>query len=248
MKISIITPTFNSSKTLRNTLKSIYSQSYQNIEHIIVDGASKDDTLKIISDFEFSNRVVVSESDNGLYDAMNKGIQKASGDIIGILNSDDFYTDNNVLADVYNCFKDNPSAEGVYADLVYINPRENNKEVRHWKAGPFNPSNFYKGWMPPHPTVFLRRSVYQKAGLFNQNLRSSADYEFLLRACLVHDTTLIYLPRVIVHMQIGGVSNASFKNRWRANAEDRMAWEINQLKGGLIASILKPVRKIVQFK
>lgn len=247
MKISIITPTFNSSKTLQNTLLSIYNQTYSNIEHIVIDGNSKDDTLQVISKFEFKNRIILSEPDKGIYDAMNKGIGKAKGEIIGILNSDDTYTDSSVLAEIAKIFQANPNIDGVYADLHYTNPRNSNKIVRHWVAGEFSPSNFYKGWMPPHPTVFLKNAVYQRAGLFNLNLKSAADYEFLLRACLVHGTKLFYLPRTIVNMSIGGQSNASILNRLRANQEDRLAWKINNLRGGFLASILKPLRKIFQF-
>jgi glycosyltransferase len=247
VKFSIITVSYNSANSIAKTIESVLSQEDVAVEYILIDGYSKDGTQTIIEKYISKISIFVSETDYGIYDAMNKGLSFATGDIIGILNSDDVYIDKFVLKDIYETFQANPNIDGVYADLQYTNPRNNNKIVRHWVAGEFSPSNFYKGWMPPHPTVFLKNAVYQRAGLFNLNLKSAADYEFLLRACLVHGTKLFYLPRTIVNMSIGGQSNASILNRLRANQEDRLAWKINNLRGGYLASILKPLRKIFQF-
>jgi glycosyltransferase len=247
MRFSIITVCYNASKTIRTTIESILSQQNEEVEYIIIDGESKDGTIEIIRSFQNQIAYFSSEPDNGIYDAMNKGISKASGDFIGILNSDDFFAHSGVLKTVSQAFFQNPDIDGVYGDLVYVDQQNPNKVKRYWKAGYFNPKNFYWGWMPPHPTVFLRREVYQSVGSFNLKLRSAADYEFLLRACLKFGKKLHYIPEILVSMRMGGKSNASLNNRFQANVEDRLAWKVNSLKGGHLASLLKPFRKISQF-
>src|SRR5581483_800582 len=225
MTISIITATYNSAATVRDTLHSIASQQYPFIEHIIVDGQSKDDTLSIVKEFSHVAKVV-SEKDNGIYDAMNKGVQLTTGDIIGILNSDDFYTGLTVLSKVAKAFED-PAVEAVYGDLQYV--KQNNTEIvtRTWKSGFFQKRSLYYGWMPPHPTFFVRKYMYEKAGLFNTSLHSAADYELMLRMLLKHNATVHYIPEVLVKMRSGGMSNASLKNRFKANKEDALAWKLN---------------------
>lgn len=245
MKISIITATYNSAGTVRDTLETIASQQHPDIEHIIVDGRSSDDTLDIVKGFSHVSRVI-SEKDKGIYDAMNKGIGIAAGDIIGILNSDDVYTDNFVLSDIAAAFED-PAVMTVYADLQYVDAVDLRKVRRRWSSGPFRRKNFYFGWMPPHPTFFVRRSVYEQAGLFNLNLRSAADYELMLRILLKYQITAHYLPRVIVKMRVGGASNAGLFNRLRGNREDRMAWKLNGLRPYWFTLYLKPLRKIHQY-
>ena len=245
MKISIVTATFNSAKTIKDTLESVRAQQYSQVEHIIIDGLSSDDTLPIIH--EYSNiAVVISEKDSGIYDAMNKGIRLASGDVIGILNSDDMYADRDVLDEVAEIFRDD-HVDGCYADLQYVDEEDTSKLVRHWKSGNFSKSSFHYGWMPPHPTLFLRRRVYEKVGLFNLALKTAADYELMLRVFVRHDFNIRYLPRVIVKMRSGGASNASLKRRIEANKEDRLAWKINDLKPYFFTLYLKPIRKIFQF-
>lgn len=245
MKISIITATFNSAKTIRDTLESVQAQQYSQVEHIIVDGLSSDGTLPIVN--QYSNiAVVISEKDSGIYDAMNKGIRLASGEVIGILNSDDVYADGNVLNEVAEIFSDD-HVDACYADLQYVDELDTTKLVRHWKSGKFNRSSFFYGWMPPHPTLFLRRRVYEKVGLFNLALRTAADYELMLRIFVRHNFNVRYLPRVIVKMRSGGASNASLKRRIEANKEDRLAWKINNLKPYFFTLYLKPIRKIFQF-
>jgi len=245
MTISIITATYNSAATVRDTLECVAAQDYGSVEHIIVDGLSKDNTLSIVSEFPHVSKVL-SEKDKGIYDAMNKGVGLASGDVIGILNSDDFYCSPQVLSLVMTAFQD-PAVDAVYGDLHYVHQQNTAKITRKWKAGRFRANNFYFGWMPPHPAFFVRRKVYEQAGVFNTSLRSAADYELMLRVLLKHKMKAAYIPEVLVKMRAGGMSNASLKNRLRANNEDRQAWELNQLKPYFFTIWLKPVRKIFQF-
>jgi glycosyltransferase involved in cell wall biosynthesis len=245
MKISIITVTYNSANTLRDTLHCIQNQDYPDIEHIIIDGKSQDNTLEIVKEFPHVS-TVISEKDKGLYDAMNKGLGIASGEIIGILNSDDLYVDDNVISRVMSEFRDH-SAEAVYADLQYVKPDNINKIVRTWKAGLFDKKRFYYGWMPPHPTFFLRKHVYEKVGLFNTTLRSAADYELMLRVLVKNGIQARYIPKVLVKMRSGGASNGTIERRLRANKEDRIAWKLNGLRPYFFTLYLKPLRKVFQF-
>jgi glycosyltransferase involved in cell wall biosynthesis len=245
MKISIITATYNSAATIRDTLACIRAQDHPDIEHIIVDGGSTDDTLDIIDDFPHVAKLI-SGRDDGIYDAMNKGISVATGQVIGILNSDDVYTDATVLSAVAATFTD-PDLMTAYADLQYVRFDDLNRVKRTWITGQIHKNSFYYGWMPPHPTFFVRREVYDRAGLFNTELRSAADYEIMLRILVRYGLSTRYIQRVIVKMRVGGVSNASMRNRLRANREDRLAWKINELKPYFFTLYLKPIRKISQF-
>lgn len=245
MKISIVTPTFNSAATIRDTLESIQMQDYSEIEHIIVDGVSRDETLRIVSQYPHV-RKVLSEPDRGLYDAMNKGVGLATGDVVGILNSDDFYTHPQVLSRVAAQL-DETGADALYADLEYVAVRNIHRVVRIWKAGRLYPGCFQNGWMPPHPTFFVRRHLYEQFGLFNPELRFSADYELMLRFLLKNKISVCYLPEVTVRMRTGGASNASLRNRLRANREDRLAWEMNGLKPRFYTLYMKPLSKIRQW-
>ena len=244
-KITIITVSFNSAQTIGDTLRSVAGQSYPNIEHIIVDGASTDQTMQIVTGFPHVTKRI-SEKDEGIYFAMNKGIAMASGDVIGILNADDLYADNGVIAKVAAVFED-LAVDATYADLVFVDREDVSKVVRTWKSGPFKRSSMYNGWMPPHPTFFVRRSMYEKYGLFNTILRSAADYELMLRFLLKHEINLSYIPQTIINMRQGGKSTASISNRIKANVEDRKAWRMNGLKPHFFTLILKPLRKIKQF-
>ena len=245
MKISIITATFNSEKTVRDTLLSVQQQDYPAIEHIIIDGNSKDNTLSIVNEFRHVSNIV-SEKDKGIYDAMNKGIKLVTGDIIGILNSDDVYVHSHVLSTVMNAFKDS-AVDVVYADLQYVRSDNLNKVTRTWRAGSFSKKKFYYGWMPPHPTFFVRKKVYDTIGNFNLALKSAADYEFMLRVLLKFDHNVHYLPEVIVKMRTGGISNASFRHRVHANREDREAWRLNNIRPYFFTIPFKPLRKVFQF-
>ncbi|HTQ65524.1 MAG TPA: glycosyltransferase family 2 protein [Puia sp.] len=245
MKVSIITATYNSAATVNNTLSCIQFQDHPDIEHIIVDGLSSDDTLKIVNRFPHIAKII-SEKDEGIYDAMNKGIRCASGEIIGILNSDDVYTDEHVLSTIASVFE-NKEIDACYADLQYVRQNDSSKIVRTWKSGYFSGDSFYWGWMPPHPTFFVRRSVYEKVGLFNTMLKSAADYEMMLRILVKYKITVHYIPKVIVKMSTGGMSNVSVRNRIKANQEDRLAWKLNGLRPYFFTLYLKPLRKVSQF-
>lgn len=245
MKISIITACYNSAQTVADTLTSVSRQGHRAVEHIIVDGASRDNTLEIVGEFPHVAKVV-SEKDNGIYDAMNKGISLATGEVVAILNSDDVYIDNQVVAKVMSAFED-PSIDAAYGDLQYVKQDDLNKITRTWRSGSFSPRKFYYGWMPPHPSFFVRRRVYDQVGRFNCSLRSSADYEFMLRVLLKYRLRPRYIPQVLVKMRTGGMSNATIQHRLRANREDREAWRLNGIEPHFFTVPLKPLRKVFQF-
>lgn len=242
--ISIITATFNSGATLRDCLESVQNQNIR-AEHIIVDGGSRDNTLVIARSYKHVSNII-SEKDRGIYDAMNKGIASASGDVIGILNSDDFYADDQVLTKVNDVFKD-PSVESCYGDLQYVDSFNTEKATRKWKSGKYRRGAFFWGWMPPHPTFFVRRSVYERYGNFNLDLGSAADYELMLRFLVKHRISSVYIPEVLVKMRTGGVSNNSIKSRLKANRMDRLAWTVNGLSPYPWTRYLKPLSKVRQF-
>ena len=243
--VSVITTSYNSEKTISDTLQSVAIQKYPNIEHIIIDGASKDHTLEIVKGFKHVKKVV-SEPDKGLYDAMNKGLAICTGDIVGFLNSDDLYIAADVIDRIVDQFN-KEKADALYADLVYVNPTNTKKVVRKWRANKFGLSKFLFGWMPPHPTFFVKKEIYDRLGGFNTSLKSSADYELMLRFLYKHRIKVCYLPQVIVKMRTGGMSNATLLNRIKANNEDRAAWKINDLKAYFFTPWLKPLRKITQY-
>lgn len=245
MKISLITATYNSAITVRDTLRCIQEQDYPDIEHIIIDGGSTDDTLQIIAEFPHIAKVI-SEKDKGIYDAMNKGIAVATGDVTGILNSDDIYAHSKVISTVAATFSDK-GVQAAYADLQFVQRDNLNKVVRTWQAGKYSKRSFYYGWMPPHPTFFVRREVYNKVGVFNPDLGSAADYELMLRILLKHEIPAAYIKQVIIKMRMGGVSTASLQNRLKANSQDRLAWKINGLDPYFFTLYMKPLRKLGQF-
>ena len=246
MKVSIITVTYNSAETLRETLRSIASQDYQNLELILVDGGSTDNTLAIAEEFKSIISKQISEKDKGLYDALNKGLTLATGDVVGILHSDDFYLNPQVISKYVRCFEQT-QADAVYADLYYVDRSNTERIVRKWKSGTYYSRSFYKGWMPPHPTFFVKRRVYENYGDFDLNFKTAADYELMLRFILKHQITLGYLSEYTVKMRMGGASNASLGNRLNANQEDRRAWKKNGLRPGFLTLYLKPLRKLLQF-
>lgn len=244
MTITLITATYNSAATLRDTLASVRSQTYGAIEHWVIDGGSTDETLAIVADYPEVNWL--SEPDRGLYDAMNKGIARATGEVVGIINSDDFYAHPQVLERVMAVFTD-PEVEAVYGDLNYIHPEQTERLIRQWRSATYDAQRWRWGWMPPHPTFFVRRSLYERYGVFNLDFHLAADYELMLRFCYKHGVEPVYLPEVLVKMRIGGVSNASLRHRWRANREDQRAWTVNQLRPFWWTTLLKPLRKVGQF-
>ncbi len=252
MKISIITIAFNAEATIADAVQSVINQVGDNfeLEYIIVDGASTDGTLKAIAPFRDRISTVISEPDRGIYDGMNKGIKAANGDFIGILNADDRYAHEQVLSNVAETLSAT-SADSLYGDLVYVD--ENDQVVRHWNSGglrngKFNPQVFLNGWMPPHPTFFIRKSAYNKHGDFNLTLKSAADYELMLRMLFKHRISSAYLPEILVRMRTGGISNSSLRNRRRANREDRKAWRLSGLTPRPWTLLAKPLRKLSQWR
>lgn len=258
MKVSLITVSYNSAKTIADTIKSVQSQTYKDIEYIVVDGNSSDGTIEIVKQFldsakdvsqDASQGVVTKflcERDKGIYDAMNKGLSLATGDIIGVLNSDDFYCSNDVVEKVVRAFQQN-NTDCLYGDLNYVDPNNTSRIVRKWRSGDYRKENFLKGWMPPHPTFFVRKTCYDKFGKFDTRFKSAADYELMLRFLFKESCSAIHLPMVMIHMRAGGVSNVSLKNRIRANREDRLAWKINGLKPKWFTLLRKPLSKLIQY-
>lgn len=244
MKISIITVCYNAEDTIGDTIQSVLSQDYKDVEYIIVDGKSTDRTLEIIQSINNGIKLI-SEKDQGMYDAMNKGINIASGDVIGILNADDIYKNSQVLTKVMDEFKANVSI--VYGDIEYVKYDDLSNVVRKWKAGVFRTGKFKWGWMPPHPGFFVKKSCYESFGLFNLNLSTSADYELMLRMLEVHHLSCNYIPKTITSMRVGGASNSSLKNRLIANRNDKKAWTIHPINPFWFTFILKPLRKLPQF-
>jgi glycosyltransferase len=246
VKITIVTAVLNSKDFIEECIQSVLHQTHKNIEHIVIDGGSTDGTLETIKKYQSGIAKLVSERDDGIYDAMNKGIRLATGEVIGILNADDFYPDSGILEKVAQVFE-SEDIESCYGDLEYVDAVDIGKVVRYWRSGPCDIRKFYFGWMPPHPTFFVRRSVYRQYGLFNLSLGSAADYELMLRFLVKYRVTTAYIPDVIVKMRTGGVSNASVRNRIRANRMDREAWRINGLKPYPWTLLFKPLRKVHQY-
>lgn len=246
MKVSLITVSFNSAETIEDCIRSVLSQDYPDIEYIIIDGASKDGTIELIEKFRDRIAQLVSEPDKGIYHAMNKGIDLCTGEIVGVINSDDMYADEKVISDVVRTMQESKT-DSCYGDLVYVDPLDTSRVVRRWNSGGFDKKKFLKGWMPPHPTFFLRRHCYEKFGKFNLSFKTSADYELMLRMLYKEGLSTAYLNRVMVHMRTGGQSNLSLKNRIKANREDRLAWKVNDLKPGFFTTIRKPLSKLTQF-
>ena len=246
LKVSIITVSYNSLETIRDSINSVLSQDYSNIEYIIIDGGSNDGTIEVIESFGDKVDYFISEEDHGIYDAMNKGIEAAKGDVVGILNSDDIYQNNDVISNVVNNFE-RFNCDSIYGDLIYVKNDNISKIVRYWKSGDFSISKLKKGWMLPHPTFFVKRSLYLKYGLYNTELKSAADYEMILRLLYKYNITVRYLPNILVKMRQGGVSNSSLLNRIKANREDSLSWKINQLYQPYFIRIRKPLIKIKQY-
>ena len=246
LKISIITVSFNSVLTIRDTIDSIISQDYNNIEYIIIDAGSKDGTLEIINEYEDYISYFTSETDNGIYDGMNKGISAATGDIIGILNSDDFYPNTFIISNVARTFE-KQGCDAVYGDLVYVKFFDIDKIVRYWQSGEYTVKKIKNGWMLPHPTFFVKKYLYEKYGDYNTDLKTAADYEMIIKLLYKYNIKVFYIPMILVTMRVGGASNSSILNRIRANKEDGLAWSKNKLTKPMFVRIKKPLQKIKQF-
>lgn len=246
MLISVITSTYNSEVFLADALNSFGSQEYGAKELVLVDGGSADGTLSIVNHSKFVSKLV-SEKDRGIYDALNKGVELASGEVVGILHSDDLFYNEQVLGDVAKAFQANPKLEAIYGDLLYVERDDVNRVVRNWKSGAYDITKLAYGWMPPHPALFIKKECFRKYGLYDLQYRSAADYDLILRFLYKYKIETAYLPQVLVKMRVGGISNKTFKNRLRANAEDRAAMKTNGVAFPVLVSALKPLRKIGQY-
>ena len=246
MKISIITVCLNSEKTIADTLDSIGIQTFSDIEVIIVDGGSTDGTLLILEHYSSIIAKIISGSDKGIYDAMNKGILASTGDIIGTLNSDDVLASPEILQEVHDRFLQS-RADCLYGDLLYVDQHNLLKTIRYWKAGLSTSKSFHYGWSPPHPTFYVKRQVFNECGLYRLDIRVAADYEFMLRVMLKCAKTATYLPLVMVKMRLGGISSAGLLSRKDSLKENRISWKKNRLSPFLLTPHFKMVRKIFQY-
>lgn len=245
MKISVITAVFNRTGTVAHAIQSVQAQSYPNVEHIVQDGGSTDGTLATISELANSGTQLVSEPDEGIYDAINRGIARASGDVIGLMHSDDFFAHDHVLSRVAQAFEET-GADGVYGDLDYVSADDPARVVRQWRAGDYQHVRLKRGWMPPHPTLYLRREVFERWGLYDTRYRIAGDYDAMLRFLLRGRISLSYIPEVLVKMRVGGESNKSLARIFRKSREDLSAIRENDL-GGIGTLTFKNLSKIGQF-
>jgi len=242
----VITAVFNGAKTIQDCIKSVSGQIYPNIEHIIIDGGSTDGTLEVIKRYTEKRVNIVSEPDNGIYDALNKGIRQASGEVIGLLYSDDFYAHDRVIEKVADIFM-KYNIDSCYGDLQYVDKNNPDKVIRYWKSSQYRHGKFKYGWMPPHSTFFVKKEIYNKYGYFNTNFKITADYELMLRFLEKHKISTYYTPEVFIKMRIGGTSNRNIKNLIIKSNEDYRAWKVNNLNGGFYTILLKNLCKIPQF-
>ena len=247
MKISIITVVYNNEKTIQDAMQSVLGQTYKNIEYVIIDGSSKDNTVNLIKEYKDQLGHFVSEKDNGLYDAMNKGIQACTGDVIGILNSDDLYQDSQVIAAVMEEFKNDKVLDIVYGDLVYVKSNDTNTIVRNWKSKEYYKRFFENANVPPHPALFVRSKVYKEAGLFDMQFKLAADYELMLRMFKKHNFKSKYINRLIIKMRLGGATNQSYTNIVNQNKEILKAWKVNGLQAPFYLMPLRIIKRLSQF-
>ncbi|TWT72930.1 glycosyltransferase family 2 protein [Allorhodopirellula solitaria] len=246
MKISVITAVYNRADTIAGAIDSVLGQQNVDLEYIVVDGKSTDSTADVVASYGGRITRSICEPDAGIYDALNKGIAAASGDAIGFLHADDCFADDQVLSRVVEMLADE-RIDGVYGDLVYVDAGSLERVRRKWVSGPYKVAKFRRGWMPPHPTVYFRKQCYEQFGVFNDHMKTAADYELLVRMMVKHQVPMGYLPQVMVKMRVGGASNASLRNRMHANADDRNAWVINGLPSPWGLRLTKPLRKLPQF-
>ena len=245
MKISIITVVWNNAKTIKDAINSVLNQSYKDVEYIVIDGASTDGTIEILQSYGDKIKFI-SEKDSGLYDAMNKGICLATGDVVGILNSDDFYASDKILQIVASEFL-KTGADSVYANLEYVDANDPKRVIRYWKSKKYQNGLFRSGWHPAHPTFFVKKEIYKKHGVFDLSFKIAADYEIMLRFFEKYNITSSYVDEVFVKMRMGGESNRSIKNIIKANMESYRAWKANGLYINPLRFLLKPFSKVVQF-
>lgn len=245
MKISVITAVYNNIKTVKSTIESLLSQSFDDVELIVIDGGSTDGTLQVLKDYSHRLSVLVSEPDQGIYYALNKGIEYATGDVVGFLHADDIYENINVLARISSAFQD-ANIDAVYGDLVYVQQDDVELLVRYWKSGHYYDGALSRGWMPPHPTFYVRRTVYERLGCFDTRYRISADYDVILRFISLGKIRMFYITEVLVRMRLGGISNRSLRTIFSKTIEDFRVIKRNQV-GGIFTLISKNLRKLPQF-
>ena len=246
MKISLLTVSFNSASTIKDTIESIRSQDYKDIEYIVVDGNSTDGTINILKSYDSFISKWISEPDKGIYDAMNKAIKMAAGEVVGILNSDDFYANHQILARVAKEFSD-PSIDVVFGDLVFVDSQYLSKTVRKYSSAKWHPGKFAWGFMPAHPTVFIRRKYYDQFGLFKTDYKIAADYELLIRFLFVHQLRYKYLPITMVKMRRGGVSSRNLMSNVILNNEIIRGCRENGIRTNVVMVYLKYFRKLSEL-
>jgi len=246
LRISVVTAVRNRARTIQQAIDSVAMQNANDVQYIVVDGMSNDGTENIIQQNRSKLTTVIREPDDGIYDALNKGIRASQGDVIGFLHADDLFADPEVLQRVARKFAKS-DVEAVYSDLLYVDSERPEKIVRYWKSGLYHPRRFRWGWMPPHPTVYVRRSTYEQYGLYRTDLGSAADYECMIRLMVKHQIRVGYIPEISVKMRVGGESNVSLQNRLTANRNDRLAWIDNGLSPPWGLRFTKPLSKIPQF-
>lgn len=248
MKFSIITATYNSEKTVRDTIESVLRQSQVDYEYLIIDGGSKDNTIRIVEEYahKFDGRMrYISEPDKGIYDAMNKGFKMAKGDVFALINSDDFFDDSFALKKVANCFDMHEGVDAVYADLCYVSQYDKDKVIRRWVTGEQRP--FKRGWLPAHPTFYVKRSVYEKYGYFNLDYKLAADFELMLRFVEKYHIRLAYLAEPLVRMRLGGATSKSIHNVIQQNKECMRAFKENGLPVSPLYPFFRFLPKIKQY-
>lgn len=245
LKISVITAVYNRVGLIAQAVRSVQAQSWNSVEHVVIDGASTDGTLDVLQSCVNEQTVWMSEPDTGIYDALNKGLARTTGDVVGLMHSDDFFSDEHVLARVAAAFGD-PSVDAVYGDLDYVAKDDTSRIIRRWRSSDYQPVKLARGWMPPHPTLYLRRRVIEQWGGYDTRYRIAADYDAILRYFGQGQITAAYIPHVLVKMRVGGESNRSLSRIWRKTSEDYTALRRNGV-GGVGAVILKNVRKFGQF-
>lgn len=245
MKISVVTAVFNRRDTIGQAIQSVYAQDHDDIEHIIQDGGSTDGTLDVVRTHATTKTVLVSEPDKGIYDAINRGIRRATGDVVGVMHSDDYFASDGVLSKVASAFED-ATVDGVYGDLHYVAAHDTSRVLRCWKSGSYDLSKLGWGWMPPHPTFYMRRNYFDELGLYDTELRIAADYDAMLRYFVKGGIRLEYIPEVMVCMRAGGASNGSLRRILRKSREDYAAIRRNNI-GGIGTLAAKNLSKLNQF-
>ncbi|QZE13433.1 glycosyltransferase [Halosquirtibacter laminarini] len=246
MKVSIITATYNSSSKVKDAIQSVNDQTYQDIEHVFIDGGSSDNTLELINSISTRKRTILSEPDNGIYDALNKGILMSSGDLIGFVHSDDFLAHPDTISRIVHTIRKS-DYDGVYGDLEYIDSSNSSKSIRVWRSCCFSPRLLNRGWMPAHPTFFIKKSVYDQMGLFDIGYRISGDYDFMVRILTSNRYQFGYLSEVISKMRVGGISNRSLKSIIRKSKEDYSIMKQNRFRFPLFVLLNKNISKIPQY-